>query len=66
MHICAIFLFPGDNLGCFGASKKKKETQPVQQKETASTSRSTTQRTEPVKGMGLLWQPEVQDLASVF
>ncbi|KAJ9578129.1 hypothetical protein L9F63_025007, partial [Diploptera punctata] len=49
----------GDNLGCFGASKKKKETQPVQQKEAASTSRSTIQRTEPVKGMELLWQPEV-------
>lgn len=49
----------GDNLGCFGASKKKKESQPVQQKEAASTSRSTAQRTEPVKGMELLWQPEV-------
>lgn len=49
----------GDNLGCFGASKKKKEAQPVQQKEAASTSRSTAQRTEPVKGMELLWQPEV-------
>jgi len=46
-------------LGCFGASKKKKESQPVQQKEAASTSRSTAQRTEPVKGMELLWQPEV-------
>ncbi|XP_069693363.1 catenin delta-2 isoform X13 [Periplaneta americana] len=55
----AYSLCQGDNLGCFGASKKKKETQPVQQKETASTSRSTTQRTEPVKGMELLWQPEV-------
>jgi len=53
------FLFSGDNLGCFGASKKKKESQPVQQKEAASTSRSTAQRTDPVKGMELLWQPEV-------
>jgi hypothetical protein len=52
-------------LGCFGASKKKKDTQPVQQKEAASTSRSTTQRTEPVKGMELLWQPEVQDIVSL-
>lgn len=49
----------GDNLGCFGASKKKKEPQPVQQKEAASTSRSTIQRTEPLRGMELLWQPEV-------
>lgn len=48
----------GDNLGCFGASKKKKEAQLVQQKETASTSRSTN-RTEPIRGMELLWQPEV-------
>uniref|UniRef100_A0A8D8S5A1 Catenin delta-2 n=1 Tax=Cacopsylla melanoneura TaxID=428564 RepID=A0A8D8S5A1_9HEMI len=44
----------GENLGCFGASKKKKESQQVQQ-QVASTSR----RNEPVKGMELLWQPEV-------
>ncbi|XP_008486250.2 catenin delta-2-like, partial [Diaphorina citri] len=43
-----------ENLGCFGASKKKKESQQVQQ-QVASTSR----RNEPVKGMELLWQPEV-------
>ncbi|KAG8227326.1 hypothetical protein J437_LFUL006767 [Ladona fulva] len=49
----------GDNLGCFGANKKKKEAQPAQQKESASTSRDISQRTEPVKGMELLWQPEV-------
>ncbi|XP_046986637.1 catenin delta-2 isoform X3 [Schistocerca americana] len=49
----------GDNLGCFGASKKKKDAQPIQQKETAASSRSTNQRLEPVKGMELLWQPEV-------
>lgn len=44
----------GENLGCFGASKKKKEHQLVQQ-QVASTSR----RNETVKGMELLWQPEV-------
>ncbi|XP_066996791.2 catenin delta-2 isoform X2 [Anabrus simplex] len=50
----------GDNLGCFGASKKKKDIQPIQQKEVATSSnRSTTQRMEPAKGMELLWQPEV-------
>ncbi|KAK7793898.1 hypothetical protein R5R35_003578 [Gryllus longicercus] len=49
----------GDNLGCFGASKKKKDAQPVQHKETASGSRSAGQRMEPAKGMELLWQPEV-------
>ncbi|XP_054279564.1 catenin delta-2 isoform X4 [Macrosteles quadrilineatus] len=53
LNLCA-----GENLGCFGASKKKKEAQMVQQKETASTSRSTS-RSEPVRGMELLWQPEV-------
>jgi len=47
----------GENLGCFGGSKKKKDGQPVQ-KETA-TSRTTNPRTEPVRGMELLWQPEV-------
>lgn len=53
LNLCA-----GENLGCFGASKKKKEAQMVQQKDTASTSRSTS-RSEPIKGMELLWQPEV-------
>ncbi|XP_046407049.1 catenin delta-2-like isoform X13 [Ischnura elegans] len=55
----AYSLCQGDNLGCFGANKKKKEAQPTQQKESASTSRGISQRTEPVKGMELLWQPEV-------
>ncbi|XP_026668600.1 catenin delta-2 isoform X1 [Ceratina calcarata] len=47
----------GENLGCFGGSKKKKDGQPVQKETTAS--RTTTPRTEPVRGMELLWQPEV-------
>ncbi|KAJ8687200.1 hypothetical protein QAD02_022994 [Eretmocerus hayati] len=47
----------GENLGCFGGSKKKKDGQPIQ-KETSMT-RTTSPRTEPVKGMELLWQPEV-------
>ncbi|XP_024942623.1 catenin delta-2 isoform X2 [Cephus cinctus] len=47
----------GENLGCFGGSKKKKDGQPVQKE--ATTSRTTSPRTEPVKGMELLWQPEV-------
>jgi catenin delta-2 len=54
-------LSSGDNLGCFGANKKKKEAQPTQQKEAVATT-SRTQRTEPVKGMELLWQPEVIQL----
>uniref|UniRef100_T1IHH0 Catenin delta-2 n=1 Tax=Strigamia maritima TaxID=126957 RepID=T1IHH0_STRMM len=54
----------GDNLGCFGASKKKKEGQAVdkQRKEPATATNagaSPRPRTEPVKGMELLWQPEV-------
>jgi hypothetical protein len=47
----------GENLGCFGGSKKKKDGQPVQKETTAS--RTTNPRTEPVRGMELLWQPEV-------
>ncbi|XP_043466758.1 catenin delta-2 isoform X1 [Leptopilina heterotoma] len=47
----------GENLGCFGGSKKKKDGQPVQKETT--TVRTTSPRTEPVKGMELLWQPEV-------
>lgn len=52
-NYCAI----GENLGCFGGSKKKKDGQPVQKETTAS--RTTSPRTEPVRGMELLWQPEV-------
>ncbi|XP_065210266.1 catenin delta-2 isoform X2 [Planococcus citri] len=49
----------GENLGCFGASKKKKDGQAGNQnRESVSVNRSTT-RTEPVTGMELLWQPEV-------
>lgn len=48
----------GENLGCFGASKKKKETDLVLQKET-NCNRSQNQRNEPLCGMELLWQPEV-------
>ncbi|XP_023248660.1 catenin delta-2 [Copidosoma floridanum] len=51
----------GENLGCFGGSKKKKDGQSVQ-KETGSMTRTTSPRTEPVKGMELLWQPEVVQL----
>ncbi|XP_020295406.1 catenin delta-2 isoform X2 [Pseudomyrmex gracilis] len=47
----------GENLGCFGGSKKKKDGQPVQKENT--TSRMTSPRTEPIRGMELLWQPEV-------
>ncbi|XP_046743496.1 catenin delta-2 isoform X2 [Diprion similis] len=47
----------GENLGCFGGSKKKKDGQPIQKE--AMTSRTTNPRNEPVKGMELLWQPEV-------
>lgn len=60
-----LYLPSGDNLGCFGANKKKKEAQPAQQKEAAATT-SRTQRTEPVKGMELLWQPEVKNYPHTF
>ncbi|XP_055314525.1 catenin delta-2 isoform X2 [Sitodiplosis mosellana] len=61
----------GDNLGCFGASKKKKDAN-NEYKDSLSgsanaangsaggtTSRSSSQRQEPIKGYELLWQPEV-------
>ncbi|KAJ1519856.1 hypothetical protein ONE63_004098 [Megalurothrips usitatus] len=60
----AYSLCQGENLGCFGASKKKKDGTGSSgglagnQKETASSSRSTS-RNEPIKGSELLWQPEV-------
>jgi len=53
----------GENLGCFGASKKKKESvsgatsgSSANPKESTRTPRNTG---EPYKGMDLLWQPEV-------
>lgn len=56
----------GENLGCFGASKKKKEGQSGNQnRESVSVNRSTT-RTEPVTGMELLWQPEVKFQSFVY
>lgn len=47
----------GENLGCFGGSKKKKDGQPAQKETT--TSRIMSPRSEPLKGMELLWQPDV-------
>jgi len=44
-------------LGCFGASKKKKDIQVVSPKENPSS--RIIPRSEPAKGMELLWQPEV-------
>ncbi|KAG5880607.1 hypothetical protein JTB14_026575 [Gonioctena quinquepunctata] len=55
----------GENLGCFGGSKKKKESQSSETKESnfvaggTSGSSSAASRGEPVRGMELLWQPEV-------
>ena len=47
-----------DNLGCFGAGKtKRKESQSNPPQNTSS---SRLPRTGPVKGMELLWQPEVR------
>jgi len=58
----------GENLGCFGANKKKKEaalaaSSPKEGNSLNSGStRSTSQvnRSEPISGMELLWQPEVR------
>ncbi|XP_071533513.1 uncharacterized protein p120ctn isoform X12 [Panulirus ornatus] len=48
-----------DNLGCFGGSRKKKEAVGGAVKETSAGQRSAGPRTEPLRGMELLWQPEV-------
>ncbi|XP_068239527.1 catenin delta-2 isoform X13 [Palaemon carinicauda] len=48
-----------DNLGCFGGSRKKKDPVGGALKETTTGQRSTGPRTEPLRGMELLWQPEV-------
>lgn len=63
-----MFPFSGENLGCFGGSKKKKDSQ-SDAKETGasgvlgvsgnSSSSTAAARGEPVRGMELLWQPEV-------
>ncbi|KAK8400838.1 hypothetical protein O3P69_002536 [Scylla paramamosain] len=48
-----------DNLGCFGGSRKKKEAMGGAVKESSGGTRSTGPRTEPLRGMELLWQPEI-------
>lgn len=58
-----IILFQGENLGCFGTSKKKKEaTQSEHQMEnnyTPSTSKNSVPNSSSHKRYELLWQPEV-------
>ncbi|XP_017769683.1 PREDICTED: catenin delta-2 isoform X3 [Nicrophorus vespilloides] len=54
----------GENLGCFGGSKKKKDSQSLEVKENNTStsgmgSSSIASRGEPVRGTELLWQPEV-------
>ncbi|KAK7582219.1 hypothetical protein V9T40_013664 [Parthenolecanium corni] len=49
----------GENLGCFGASKKKKDGPGGNQSRENVTVNRSNSRTEPVSGMELLWQPEV-------
>ncbi|CAL4076640.1 unnamed protein product, partial [Meganyctiphanes norvegica] len=48
-----------DNLGCFGGSRKKKEAVGNSGKEPSSSTNRTGPRTVPVRGMELLWQPEI-------
>ena len=61
---CNDFLV-GENLGCFGASKKKKENSVTGSGSAGvpdSKQVSRTQRgSEAVKGMDLIWQPEVDE-----
>ncbi len=54
----------GDNLGCFGAGKTSKKggsgNNGVSSSSATSSAVSSRSRTGPVKGMDLLWQPEVR------
>ncbi|CAH1101665.1 unnamed protein product [Psylliodes chrysocephalus] len=58
----------GENVGCFGGIKKKKGAQSSKTKENNSATgasggiTSVATRGEPVRGMKLLWQPEVVQL----
>ncbi|XP_022244608.1 catenin delta-2-like isoform X2 [Limulus polyphemus] len=50
----------GDSLGCFGTTKKKKDNESSEkQRKDAPLSSTPRQRTGPIQGMKLLWQPEV-------
>lgn len=60
---CNDFLV-GENLGCFGASKKKKDSvvgapSATRAADTKQITTRTQRGNEPVKGMDLIWQPEV-------
>ncbi|XP_076371116.1 splicing regulator ARVCF-like isoform X3 [Tachypleus tridentatus] len=53
----------GESLGCFGTTKKKKDGDSTEkQKKEAFLSSTPRQESGPVKGMELLWQPEVVQL----
>ncbi|XP_035227216.1 catenin delta-2-like, partial [Stegodyphus dumicola] len=52
----------GENLGCFGANKKKKEAAQAaekQRREGVPLTKNPISQSDPVGGMALLWQPEV-------
>lgn len=59
------YFFPlvavGENLGCFGANKKKKEAAQATDKrrEGVPLTKNPISQSDPVGGMALLWQPEV-------
>ena len=48
-----------DNLGCFGAGKAKRKDSASAAVTSAAPSSSRGPRSGPIKGMDLLWQPEV-------
>ncbi|KAF8785904.1 splicing regulator ARVCF-like isoform X1 [Argiope bruennichi] len=53
----------GENLGCFGAKKKKEAAQALsaekERREGVPLTKNPISQSEPVRGMALLWQPEV-------
>lgn len=56
LKVTFFFFILAENFGCFGANKKKKDIQMVSPKENPC---RIIPRSEPAKGMDLLWQPEV-------
>ncbi|GIX93501.1 catenin delta-2 [Caerostris extrusa] len=53
----------GENLGCFGAKKKKEAAQALsvekERREGVPLTKNPISQSDPVRGMALLWQPEV-------
>ena len=63
-------IYPGENPGCFGAQKKKEKGGGSSgfglQRDISGPLKAPGQRSEPLRGMELLWQPEVRFFHIIF